>query len=243
MTTRIQTLSAAGTCLAFGAVLLLLAGCSTTYQTRGGATASPFLGDTSQLRPGGSGASKLVYINPKTDFRRYRQILLEPVRIMASGAKSSAFTSMSKEQQQAMVNYVDASVRDKLKGDYTFVTQPGADVMTLRICITEAVGATMVLNVLSAVTPMGIAVNVLKTAVTGTGTSVGKAGAEMELKDSLTGERLAAVVDERAGRKYAFFADKFRSYGAFDDAFDYWSARLQQRLAEARAAKAAPAGK
>lgn len=237
MKTRSRFLKAVSVPVGLGAALLV-AGCSSTFQTRGKAEASPFLGDVSQLREGTGDEAKLVYVNPKADFRKYTQILLDPVVLVADNAKASSFSQMSKEDQQAVVNYLDAKIRETLGKDYTFATSPGAAAMRLRVAITEAKGSTVVLDTLSSITPPGIAINALKTVATGTGAAVGRAGVELELKDSLTGERLAAGVDERAGRKYTLRFDKFSRYHAVESAFDYWTKRLQERLAGLRAAKA-----
>ena len=229
-----RTMALAITWLALGATILA-AGCSSTYQTRGGATPSPFLGDASQLRAGESGEAKLVYVNPKADFRVYTKILLEPVALIASNAKANTFASMSKEDQQAVVNYVDAQIREKLGKDYAFVTRAGPGVMCLRVAITEAKGSAVVMDTISTVVPLGLAVSAVKRLATGTHSAVGRAGVEMEIKDSVTGERLAAAVDERAGRKFTLRFDKFRRYHTVEGAFEYWATRLQERLAEMRA--------
>ena len=54
----------------FVALLLLLAGCATTEQTRS-VEPSGFLGDYSRLQPGKSGQALLVYIDGTADFSRY----------------------------------------------------------------------------------------------------------------------------------------------------------------------------
>lgn len=237
MKTPSRTARLASTCLSIGAALVM-AGCSTTYQTRGGATASPFLKNPSQLRAGQGNEAKLVYFNVKADFGKYKKVQLDPVVLVAANAKSSAFSMMSKEDQVAVVNYVDAQLREKLGKDYTFVTAAGPDVMRLRVAVTEAKGATVVLDTISSVVPIGLALSTVKRVAAGTHSAVGKAGAEMELLDAVSGERLAAAVDERAGRKFTLRLDKFKRYRTIEDAFDFWTTRLQQRLAELRFRKA-----
>jgi hypothetical protein len=219
---------------------LLMAGCTSTYQTRGKASVSPFLKNPEQLREGVSGEAKLVYVNPKADFRTYRKIQLDPVVLVADKAKSNAFSKMSKEDQQAVVNFVDAQVREKLGKDYAFVTTAGPDTMRLRVAITEAKGSAVVLDTVSSVVPFMLALSAVKCVATGTHSAVGRAGAEMELLDSATGERLAAGVDERAGRKYTLRFDKFFRYHTVEDAIEYWATRLDERLKELRTR---PAGK
>jgi len=213
---------------------LLTAGCSTTYQARDTRT-SGFLGDYAQLRPGADGQGQLVYVNPGTDFRRYGKIIFEPVVIMADHASSSVFTAMDEEERQAMVDCVDAMVREKLKEDYAFVSEPGPDVMRLRIAITEVEGATIVLDTVSSVVPFALALSTVRRVALDRHAGLGKAGVEMELKDALTGERLAAAVDARTGRKFTFRLDKFSRYRTFDDAFGHWTDRLRERLAQVRA--------
>lgn len=239
MTKNSRVVNVVATAVVIGAAVLM-AGCTSTYQTRGGATASPFLKNPSQLREGVSGEAKLVYVNPKADFRKYTKIQLDPVVLVAGNAKANAFSSMSKEDQQAVVNYVDAQIREKLGTDYRFVTTAGADVMRLRVAITEAKGSAVILDTISSVVPFGLALSTVKRVATGTHSAVGKAGAEMELLDSASGERLAAAVDERAGRKYTLRFDKLFRYHTVDSAIEYWTTRLDERLAEMRAR---PAGK
>jgi hypothetical protein len=54
------------------------------------------------------------------------------------------------------------------------------------------------------------------------------------MTDSVTGKRLAAAVDRRAGTKAQ--RTKFSgSWGDVKDAFDYWARRVETRLAELRA--------
>ncbi len=237
MKTNNQKIPLASLGAALGATLLLTVGCSTTYQTRGDAGVSPFLANPEQLHKGKEGEAKLIYVNPKADFSSYSKIQLEPVKLVAGGTKANTFTKMSHEDRQAVVNFIDAQIREKLGHDYAFVTEPGPGVMTLRVAVTEAKGSTVVLDTLSSVLPPAVAISAIKRLATGTHTAVGKAGAEMELKDSVSGERLAAAVDERAGRKYTLRLDKFKRYHTVDSAFDYWTTRLQTRLAQLRAQK------
>ncbi len=104
-------------CIPIGAALLTAA-CSSTCQTRGRAQVSPFLGDAAGFRQGKSGEAKLVYLNPEADFGRYTKIQFDPVVLLAENAKSGPFASLSREDQRAVINYVDARIRNELLADY-----------------------------------------------------------------------------------------------------------------------------
>nr|MDA8085146.1 DUF3313 family protein [Nitrospiraceae bacterium] len=69
----------------------------------------------------------------------------------------------------------------------------------------------------------GLAVSVIRKGATGKYPGVGSAGMEAEFLDSLTNERLAAAIDERAGSKFAGFS----KFGAAKEAFKFWTERLR----------------
>jgi hypothetical protein len=62
-------------------------------------------------------------------------------------------------------------------------------------------GPKPVLNVISSVLPIGLAISFAKQAITGTGTAVGVTDVEIDVTDGSTGQRVAAAVDSRAGTK------------------------------------------
>jgi len=211
-----------------GVFLLLTTGCRSTLQTRE-VKASGFLGDYSQLKKGTYDQAQFVYIDPRVDFVPYTKILMDPIKFY-----SDEDNKLKGEDKQRIVNYLHATIMGHLKQEYVFVNEPSAKTMRLRVAITEATSPNVVLDTVSSIVPVGMALGLVKQVATGTNISVGKARIEMELQDSLTGIRLAAVVDERAGQKYTGKFDKFKKYHAVEDAFDYWAVKLRKRLIELR---------
>lgn len=216
-----------GVAVAIGLAGLVM-GCASTSQARKTDTTG-FLKDYSQLKPGAEGQALLLYVDPAAKFSAYDSILMEPIAVYAS-AEDSALNKVPEEELQELLNYFDATVREQLAGDYTFVNQPGPGTMRLRIALTEAKGAKVGLSAISAVTPVGLALNGMKKAVTGASTGVGSTGVEMELLDAQSGKRLAAAVDERVGTKTSSFGE----WQSAKEAFDFWAQRLKTRLAEFR---------
>ena len=211
-----------------GVFLVLITGCSSTFQTRK-LTTSGFLGDYSQLEKGSGDEAQLRYINPQANFGGYTKILMDPVKFY-----SDKNSKLEGEDKKRIVDYLDATIKEQLKTDYTFVNKPSSETMRLRVAITEARGSAVVMDTVSSIIPVGVALGLIKKVAVGTNVSVGKAAVEMELQDSLTGVRLVAAVDERAGRKYTGKFDKFQKYHTVEDAFDFWAEKLKKRLAEFR---------
>jgi hypothetical protein len=220
--------------LCFTGTLLLTAallyGCASTYQKRS-VKGSGFLKDYSQLKDLGGDTAMLSYINPNAKFSTYTKIMLEPVRAYAA-SKDSSMAKLSKENQQMLLNYFDAALRENLKKSYTLVSQPGPDVLRIRVALTEARGSYVLMDTASSIIPIGIALSYAKAIVTGKHLAVGEVGAECEGLDSMTGTQLFAAVDARVGRKYTLKLDKFSRMHTAKDACDFWAEQLHERLLE-----------
>lgn len=137
---------------------------------------------------------------------------------------------LSKEDRQGMVNYFDMALREKLNHNFALVYEPGPDVLRMRVAVTEAKGSAVLLDTLSTVVPLGLAVSGINAMVTGKHLAVGEIGAECEVLDSMTGKRLLAAVDARTGGKLTFQFDKLSKWHTAKDAFDFWSTQIHERL-------------
>lgn len=74
-----------------------------------------------------------------------------------------------------------------------------------------------------AVLPISLTVGELKTAVTGKDIGVGNASIEVEMLDSVTNERIAAVIDNYNGSKDSCVEKE----GLAHEAFGVWAKRLR----------------
>lgn len=214
---------------AFG-LAFLLGGCAATEQVRD-VERSGFLSDYSLLEPGGEGQAALRYVNPDARFGAYDKILIEPVTIWAS--ESSSLNEVSEEDRKMLVDYLHTALSNALSQDYGIASQPGPGVMRLRVAITEARKAPVVMSTVSNVVPQMLLISNLKKMATGTQAFVGDAAVEGELLDGVTGERLAAFVDKRSGGKSV----ERIGAGAWEDyknACKVWAELLATRLAESR---------
>jgi hypothetical protein len=210
--------------------LLLVSGCESTYQKRS-VTGSGFLSDYTQLTNRGGNTALLSYIAPGADLKPYSKILLEPVRAYVPSS-DSPMAKLSKENRQGMVNYFDAALREKLNLNFELVHEPGPAVLRMRVAVTEAKGSAVLLDTVSTVVPLGLAISYVNERVTGKHLSVGEIGAECEVLDSVTGKRLLAAVDARVGNKVTFEFDKFGKWHTAKDAFDFWARQIHERLCE-----------
>ena len=155
MKTRRQMLAATlGTVLTLG-----VTSCTTTSSGKK-AKSDGFLGDYSSLTKGGDDQAQKRYVNPTANFRKYNKVMIDPVEIWAQ--KKFKLEKLPTDEVNSLINYLDAAVRRELGKDYQVVTSPGADVMRLRLAITEAKGSNVTMNTVSSVIPIGLAISAEK---------------------------------------------------------------------------------
>ena len=205
-----------------------MAGCVGTEQARN-VQPSGFLGDYSTLRKGGEGEPALIYWNPKADFRKYNKVIVERSTIWRT--PGSSLDDVPKADLEHLAILLTARLIEAVKREgLSIVREPGPGVMRIRSAITEAEQSAEMLDLVTSVVPLPSLTKV----ATGTRAFVGKAGVEGEIRDAMTDERLAAMVDRRAGNRLPSGVPA--SWNDVELAFQYWSDRLAYRLCQERGA-------
>ena len=209
-------------------LVAVLVACQTTRQTRG-VQAQGFLRNYSQLREGKGDEAQLIYISPSADWRAYDSIMIDSVSIWYTDSTKK----LSAKDRKTLTDLLYAKLYYQLGHDYDIVDNPGPRTLRLRAALTEAKGARVVGNTLTTIIPQARLLSTLAGLATDTQVFVGKAAIEASITDSMTGKRLLAAVDERAGAK------TLRGLGGkwkdVDNVFDYWAEKIRKRLAELRA--------
>ena len=207
--------------------LLPICGCATTQQADR-AKRSGFLIDYSRLRPGKGDEALLTYVNPQADWSRYQKVTIDPVAIYTTA--DADLRSESREEQSALATYFASVLREELGKHFMVVNYRGPGVLRIRTALTDADQSEVLLDTVSTVMPIGLALSTLKRATTGSDSAVGFAQAEVEVVDSQTFTRLGAAVDKRYGTKAP--RSKFGSWNHAKEAMDHWAEQLTARLVE-----------
>jgi hypothetical protein len=215
-------------------LLLGAAGCSTNrQQTKGTPENSGFLGDYSQMQAGLADRANLYYEAPNVNWAKYTKIWVKPVELWNSGDPDSPMGKLSTDDQQKLIDLFNTALVNALSTNYTMVDQGGPDVLIVHAAITEAKKSKPVAGLVSSVyLPLKV-ISLGKQALMGSAIGVGSVTIEGELLDGDTNERLVAVVDSRSGT--TAIRSKFDgTWGDVSTSFDWWAARLDQRLTEMR---------
>ena len=219
-------------CICLLGQAMLTSGCAKTVRARK-VTKSGFLDDYSQLKPTkGNELAQLLYIDFDTDWHAYSNIYIEPITIWT--AKGNDMEGVDKGDLQKLADFFYAALVEQLEKDYNLVQGPGPGTLRIRFALTEADASNVPLDIVSSVVPTNLAADYVKYLATGTHMFVGKMGAEMELRDSISNERLGAAVFVRTGEKMDFSADTVNKWGDVHEASLQCAEILRLRFEQAR---------
>jgi len=214
--------------LAAAVIAASLTGCAATRERRGTPESTGFLGDYSQLQENPEFPASLVYVRPGVTWSSYSSIELDSVGLWLSQETSG----LSADDRQMLTDVLYTKLDTELRKYFTLVDHPGADSIRVRVALTQASGANVVARTVTTVIPQLRLLGGLIGLAGDTAATVGSARVEMEVLDSVTNERLAAAVDERAGTKVLFAKRAYTTWGDVDAACEYWAKRLTWQLAK-----------
>ncbi len=210
--------------------LVVFSGCATSQPVKD-VTPSGFLGDYSQLKPGGPHDPALFYRNPNANIGSYDKFMIDDVAIWYGEEES--LRDISKEDLKHLSLLLKVRIIEALKNELlTRVKEPGPGVMRIRSAITDVKKSRPILDVATTILPQARIVSSAKRLTFGTHSFVGRAGIEGEIVDSQTGERLGAMVDRRAGGKT--LQGSRNSWDDVGQSFKFWAERLGYRICKAR---------
>lgn len=202
---------------------LTLASCAAVRARRAAPEPSGFLGDYSQLKPSPEHEARLIQIDEKVEWSRYKAIHLDSVTLWAEGEN----VKLSPEDQQMLTDVLYAQLARALGGQFELADRPAADVMLIRAALTQAKGANVPLRAITSIVPPAFLLSTVAGLSTDTAATVGTATVEIEGRDALSGRRLFAAADSRAGTKSILAgARTFQKWGDVEAACRFWADRV-----------------
>jgi hypothetical protein len=168
-----------------------------------------------------------IYINKKTDFEKYDQIMLDDIVFMI--ADEAKFKGFEAKELADLADAFSKAIMMNLAGLYEFTDKPGPGVMRLRVALTNLNPNNPVTGTITTIIPVGILASGVKKGATGDHIGMGEVSFEGEMIDSQSGEILAAVMDAESGKKYKV-TKSVSKWGHTVDIFNKWAQTLRKRL-------------
>ena len=201
---------------------LMIAGLVVGCSGRPKVAHSGFLGDYSQFKPHPDVKGAMLYEHPSRSLKQYNKFIIDPVVVhFAPDAKE---TAIDPDKLKELTDYFEEQLVKGLSesGHYQVVSAPGPGVLRLRIAITGIEKTTPIANIHPAMKMSGM--------------GLGGAAMEAEAVDSVSGDRVAAVVDAQSGRRLGITAG-LKKYGHAQQVMVGWVERFVKRLDKAHGYK------
>jgi hypothetical protein len=162
-----------------------------------------------------------VWVKDGVDFSKYDKLLVDPVVFFFKD--DAKYKGIHAEELAKLSQAFNKAFSEALHGAYPIVDQPGPGVLHIRAALTELVPNKPAAGALFAIAPGGsVAYAVLPDKYN----NIGAATIEVEFLDSQTGERLAAGIDRRSGKKTEVMSS-MKTWGHVEKAFKVWAEQFR----------------
>jgi Protein of unknown function (DUF3313) len=204
--------------------LLFVSGCATTHLTESG-----FFNNYSEFEPKEDAPGILLHFPEGREkayekAKTYEGFIVDPIAVNITPERYEEL-GIDPEKIGEITEYFHAEITKGLQEeDYYIVSLPAKGVMRIRAALTDIVPSKPYLNLHWAT----------KLSKAGTG----GASVEAEFIDSLTEERIVAVIYARQGRGLMYF-EGLNKWGYTKDSLQKWALMLRRRLTELREGDAA----
>lgn len=172
---------------------LVTAGALILSLQQAAAGVSGFIDDMPELHPDADRAGAMTWLKPDMDRSGYRLVAIEPITIFIS--PDSEYQGLSADDLKTLSDTFRDTVTRTLEPELPTVSRGGAGVLHLRAALTN-VKVTKKKRGLLGYMPIGFVASTVKEAVTGPGVSLENAVLEVELLDSVSGERVGILIDQ-----------------------------------------------
>jgi hypothetical protein len=191
-------------------VLLLLAGCASGSYVR-----TPVFGDAELFRVDTNNRDVLLFQNPAMKVTSYSKFLIDPVKIY-----SNDLHGISQQDQSQLAEGFRTELINVLQDAYPIVNEAGIGVMRIRIGIEN-------------IQPAHLETDENKFLVIRLDTLLARVSMQLDCLDSITGERIATLIDKLHDRRY-FEKEKKTRFLNIQDAFRLWTGSLRKRFDAAK---------
>lgn len=243
------------------AAALLTGGCASTPGSSPGDSAPRATSDAyrsvlthpERLGPVAGNEFAREWIDPAVDFRKFRRVAIERIRVRLDADSSS----VDPAELTALTEYFRKALVKALEPNYPVVNTTGADVLGVRITLVDLVATKPAVSIAVLVVPYAsvpdLAVSAASGGPTGSAPYLGRTGIAVEFIDTGNNAVVAQFADTNFGRKFVLdqggdvsktvsgtvdgYAMSFSTWAYAQQAFDGWAQLFRQRLDAANARK------
>ncbi len=172
------------------AMVFCVAGCASGPQEYKG------LESSSRLQPSADFPHTLIYKKPGIEGKKYTKFIIDPVEIYKG--EDARFGGASPEDQQKIAEFVKTEFTRILQDGYAIVDAPGPNVLRLKFTLAGLEKTNPAMATVTHVIPIGIVMNLGKSAAGMNGSFMGSVTLAGELYDSGTNTLVFSFLTKKA---------------------------------------------
>jgi hypothetical protein len=201
---------------------LLVAGLLSLFLSPAIAADSRFIENMPQLAKDPERAGAMIWTKPDLNRAAYTRVMIEPITIFIS--PSSEYQDLDANELKAIADGFSETLTRTLEPEIAVLNTAGPGVVYLRAALTNVKLAKKKRGLLG-YTPIGLVVTAVADAGGGR-ISLNEAALEVEMIDSLTGERLGVLVD----RAPTAAGNETLSWDSINATFKFYAERFKARM-------------
>ncbi|MBP6941202.1 MAG: DUF3313 domain-containing protein [Syntrophorhabdaceae bacterium] len=172
------------------AMAFCAAGCASGPQEYKG------LESASRLQPSADFPHTLIYKRPGVDGKKYIKFIIDPVEVYKG--EDARFDGVSPEDQQKIADFVKTEFTRVMQDGYAVVNAPGPDVLRLKFTLAGLEKTNPAMATVTHVIPIGLVMNLGKSAAGMSGSFMGSVTLAGELYDSQTNTLVFSFLTKKA---------------------------------------------
>ena len=205
----------------FVGLMFLVSFASTGSSETSQATSGFLDGYYEKLGPGPKDGAKLRWLKPDVDFGKYDKVMLDSVVFFL--AEDSEHKGIDGNEMKALTDAFNLALINAFKDKYPVVSDPGPDVLRIRVAITDIKQSSPGISAVTSIIPVGLGVSLVRKGATDSWTGSGATSAEFLAIDTVTNLVVGAAQDTKS----AGFDERFSKWGSAEAAFKFWAERIR----------------
>lgn len=205
---------------------LLVAGLLSMSLHQAIAADSKFIDNMPQLAKDSERAGAMIWTKTGVDRAAYTKVMIEPITIFIS--PHSEYQDLDANELKALADGFNETLIKTLEPEVAVLNKAGPGVMYMRAALTN-VKLTKKKRGLLSYTPIGLVATAVADAA-GARISLKDAAVEIEMLDSVTGERLGVLVDKAPTTTES----ETLSWDSINEVFKFYAERFKTRMVAAR---------
>lgn len=205
---------------------LLVAGLLAISLHQAVAADSKFIDNMPQLAQDPDRAGAMIWTRPDVKRAAYTKVMIEPITIFIS--PNSEYQDIDANELKALADGFNETLIKTLEPEIAVLNKAGPGVVYMRAALTDIKLAKKKRGLLS-YTPIGLVATAIADAA-GARISLKDAAVEIEMLDSVTGERLGVLVDKAPTAA----GSETLSWDSINEVFKFYAERFKARMLAAK---------